>query len=118
MPCLTSTDGTVIYNGDSAREYLFSLGFNKFEIMELIDLLVNDTAEGEYILDDITYGEVIKEENDYYERWQDGIRNDYLDEYEELEVLCDKLASGKGGTKVQYANKIMKVATRFRDNWF
>ena len=94
-------DDTYIYSADGLKEYLVSLGF---DIHELAELLLGD----------------IEVDNNVY------IRRDCVDDYEclyseldnqvrqyanELEALCDKLASGKGGTKVQYAQKIMRSFT-------
>lgn len=91
-------DDTYIYSTNGLKEYLVSLGF---DIHELAEFLLSD----------------IEVDNNVY------IRRDCVDDYEclyseldnqvrqyanELETLCDKLASGKGGTKVQYAQRIMK----------
>lgn len=102
MRPITLNDGTFLYNEWSVKEYLTSLGFDDLE--ELGELL---------------FPYLFKENNWYKEMYQaqerelDGcyMNNRYF--LEELEAVLDRLASGKGGTKVQYSYQIRKLAQNY-----
>ena len=92
------SDGTCIYNSRVARDFLESIGIDKLDFEELCA----------YISD---------EYNPYaVEYWETEAKEWELDsahEYEKREgLICavqdlaDELASGKGGTKVQYAQRL------------
>lgn len=100
-------DGTFIYSEDGLREYLTSLGFDWFD---LLDFFVSMSAE----VNESVY--VRRDKVDDYERFYDGLCQDVRCATEEITSLCDGLASGKGGTKAQYAERIKIVLKNFFDN--
>jgi DNA-binding transcriptional MerR regulator len=91
---MTLNDGTFLYKEDMVKDYLRSLGF---DIDELADILTEDERKDAACLEEML---------DNQERELDGIYCNLRDYKEELEELCNKLASGKGGTKVDYSRKI------------
>jgi hypothetical protein len=99
MP-VTTNDGTFIDSKDSAIEYLSSLGFDKFDIENLGTLLVGDILEE--IAIDKQYCQDRQDEVYMILEAVGHMRDDIQD-------LCDKLGSGKGGTKIQYAKRIMEA---------
>ena len=90
-------DGTYIYDGRTAIDLLYSLGMDDIDIDNFQKYISEDGEEH-----DIEYWKTEAKE------WE----LDSAHEYEKREgLICavqdlaDKLASGKGGTKVQYAQR-------------
>lgn len=106
MRPMTLNDGTFIYSIDGLREYLISLGFDWQDFQEMLV----DAAK----IDDSIW--VRRDEIDDYERFYDGLCQDVDCAVDEINCLCNQLASGKGGTKVQYADRIKTVLKNFFDN--
>ena len=89
-----------IFDSAAAREYLSSLGLNKFEIQEFSEILAGK-----------------HDENAIY--WEQEAKEWELEssrEFEklnslicEIQELADELESGKGGTKKQYAEKFRQA---------
>lgn len=87
-------DGTFLYNEYTVKEYLEALGFDMQELMNMLA------------------GDIIQERDENEAMWREEERYRFCVEehmstaWNELDDIADDLASGKGGTKVQYAQKI------------
>lgn len=101
MNSVTLNDGTFIYNEDTAKEYLKSLGVD--DVQGFIYMLA--PAQERY-----DNGELVDPNvGDNYELFYSQLSCEVRSAYEEVCELCNKLASGKGGTKVQYADRIRRA---------
>ncbi len=100
MTPITLNDGTFLYDEDILEDYLKGLGFN---VKELANALCPEAEE-------INCGEWVRRDDvDRYEEWYSELSTEVRTGYNTICELCDKLASGKGGTKVQYADKIRRA---------
>ncbi len=100
MKSVTLNDGTFIYSEDGLKDYLKHLGF---DIEELTNVLCPEAEE-------IKSGEWVRRDNvDRYEEWYSALSVEVRTGYNVICELCDNLASGKGGTKVQYADRIRRA---------
>lgn len=90
-------DGTFFFNEDEVVDYLTSLGFDKYDLSKIFLKSLDLDNDAEYIR---------RDKCDDYERYYDGLVQEIQEVKDEIFCLCDKLASGKGGTKVQYAQRI------------
>lgn len=100
MTPITLNDGTFLYDEDILEDYLKNLGFN---VRELTNALCPEVEE-------INLGEWVRRDDvDKYEEWYSDLSVEVRTGYDTICELCDKLASGKGGTKVQYADKIRRA---------
>ena len=97
-------NGQTIYNERSARDYLASLGLDIFQIDAFVQYLTED-IEDEYA----------NLEHDFMvvEQERDMIFENHNIMIGELLDLADELASGKGGTKVQYADRIKQICDTY-----
>lgn len=97
---VTLNDGTFLYSEDGVKEYLENLGFD-------IEALTYMLSPAQALYDE---GSLIDKENcDKYEELYSEIDYEVRTGYNIIEDLCNKLASGKGGTKVQYADRIKRA---------
>lgn len=94
-------DDTSIYNCSSALDFLSSFGMNREDIAEFF----------QYLSDEYYY-----ESAEYWQNEAKEWEKDSTQQYEaragliqEIQDIADKLASGKGGTKIQYAEKLRKT---------
>ena len=90
-------DKTFIYNRYSLDEYLSSLGFYVRDLEEIY------SEEANHRLD------CLEASRDEYELAADYYSNQLVSLGNELEELVDNLASGKGGTKKEYAARIKNM---------
>lgn len=100
---ITLNDGTFLYDKIGVYEYLSSLGF---DIDDLFNMMCGGMVEE------------VQEANENAKYWEDRfIDYDYnmRTMYNEIKDLTDKLASGKGGTKMQYSHRIMNVINNYID---
>ena len=97
-------NGQTIYNERSARDYLASLGLDIFQVDAFVQYLTED-IEDEYA----------NLEHDFMvvEQERDMIFENHNIMIGELLDLADELASGKGGTKVQYADRIKQICDTY-----
>lgn len=94
-------DGTYIYNPYTLKEFLSSLGFDPSTVEDVFnEKLISENKN-------------LKDICNSYEREIDGYMCAIRDMSEELEDLADKLSSGKGGTKVQYAERIKNIIKNY-----
>lgn len=91
-------DNTFIDNIDSLTDYLVNLGFN-------IQDLKNCLCAEEY--DRI---KMLQNSQEDYEREADAWYRSTYDMAAEIHDLANKLATGKGGTKIAYADRFHKIA--------
>jgi len=95
-----------IYNPRSAVDFLYSLGMDDLDIDEFIELISAD--KDEYTID---YWKQEAKEWEQDSAAQFEKRNNLI---VEIQNLSDKLRSGKGGTKAQYADKLLQLC----DYWY
>ena len=98
---IITKDNQFIESGYDAEEYLSSLGMDKIDIENFY----------QYLNDNHYY-----EGSEYWKREAKEWEADSMQQYEmragliqEVQELADKLASGKGGTKFQYAERLKKL---------
>lgn len=91
-------DGTFIGDEASLCDYLINLGFN---VDDLRNELCSDIVEER---------DIALQDNQYYELLADDYHNKLNGLSTEIEDLADKLATGKGGTKVQYSQRFKYLA--------
>jgi hypothetical protein len=94
-------DGTYIYDGRTAIDFLYSLGMDNIDIDTFQEYISEDGEEH-----DIEYWKQEAKEWELHSAHQYELRNALICE---IQDLADKLASGKGGTKAQYAAKIKNI---------
>ena len=94
-------DGTFIYSTRTLEDYLYSLGMDDLDIQAVQNYL-NEKYETRNI--------------DYWKNEAKEWERDSVREYElrnglicEIQNLADELASGKGGTKAQYAERFKEL---------
>ena len=94
-------DGTFIYSTRTLEDYLYSLGMDDLDIQAVQNYL-NEKYETHNI--------------DYWKNEAKEWERDSVREYElrnglicEIQNLADELASGKGGTKAQYAERFKEL---------
>ena len=97
-------NGQTIYDERSAREYLASLGLDIFQIENFVYYLTCDTEEEMRNLE-LDCSILQQERGMIFENHNTMIN--------ELLNLADELASGKGGTKVQYADRIKQICDTY-----
>ena len=90
-------DGTFITDVPSLNDYLSGLGFDVYVLAHIY----NKDLREEY--------RILQEDRDFYERQADHYYCALNDLSTEIDELADKLATGKGGTKVQYCQKFKKL---------
>ena len=90
-------DGTFITDIPSLNDYLSGLGFDVYALAHMY----NKDLREEY--------RILQEDRDFYERQADHYYCALNDLSTEIDELADKLATGKGGTKVQYCQKFKKL---------
>ena len=101
MKPISLKDGTCIYNADMFIDYLISLGFDKIDLQR-IDYEIHPES-----LDHDEW--VRRDEIDDYEKMYSEVSNEIRYARDDIYELCNNLASGKGGTKKQYAERIIKA---------
>jgi len=94
-------DGTYIYSARTAIDFLYSLGMDDIDIDNFQKFL---SEEDETNTVDYWKQEAKEWELDSAHQYE--LRNALICE---IQDLADKLASGKGGTKAQYADKIKNI---------
>lgn len=94
-------DGTYIYSSRTAIDFLHSLGMDNIDINTFQEYISKDEEEH-----DIEYWKQETEEWKLDSAHQYELRNGLI---REIQDLADKLATGKGGTKAQYAAKIKNI---------
>ena len=94
-------DGTYIYDSRTLEDYFYSLGMDDLDI-EAVQNYLNEKYETHNI--------------DYWKNEAKEWERDSVREYElrnglicEIQNLADELASGKGGTKAQYAERFKEL---------
>ena len=94
-------DGTYIYDSRMLEDYFYSLGMDDLDI-EAVQNYLNEKYETHNI--------------DYWKNEAKEWERDSVREYElrnglicEIQNLADELASGKGGTKAQYAERFKEL---------
>ena len=94
-------DGTFIYDSRTAEDYLGSLGMDKDDIIA-IQKYLSEKYEQHTV--------------DYWKQEAKEWEKDSVHNYElrnglicEIQNLADELASGKGGTKAQYADRLRNL---------
>lgn len=95
-------DGTLIYSRDTLIEWLRDKGLDDFSLEEFLDMCQDPTIKQDV--------EWYKDNYEGMEREADGYYCNLRDLAQEVENLANKLATGKGGTKAQYAEKFKKLA--------
>lgn len=90
-------DGTFITDVPSLNDYLEGLGF---DVYTLANMYSKDWRENY---------KVLQEDRDWQERQADHYYCALNNLSTEIDELADKLATGKGGTKVQYAQRFKKL---------
>ncbi len=98
---ITLRNGECIYSARTAIEFLYSLGMDDIDIDKFQEFL---SEEDETNTVDYWKQEAKEWELDSAHQYE--LRNNLICE---IQDLADKLASGKGGTKAQYADKIKGV---------
>lgn len=91
---------TLIHDDVSARDFLSSLGLDQFDIEEFVSYLTSEKIEW-------------KEEA---ESWKIEAEAEYDTKHaflNEVQNLADNLATGKGGTKLQYARKFLDLCEQY-----
>lgn len=90
-----------IYDCRTAEDYLDSLGMDKFDI-EAMQTYLSEKYEEHSV--------------DYWKQEAKEWEQDSINQFEkrnglicDIQELADNLASGKGGTKIQYANKLKEL---------
>ena len=101
MKPIVLKDGTYIYDTDGFIQYLLSLGFDKIDLQQInLEFHPEELNPDEWVRrDDI----------DDYEYMYSEVSNEIRYARENIYELCNKLASGKGGTKKQYAERLIKA---------
>lgn len=103
---IVTSDGTYIYSYDTLADWLQDKGIDDFNLEEFMDMCQDPT-----IKDD---AEWYKREYDNLERAVDGYYCNLRDMANDIDDLADKLASGKGGTKANYAERFKDIVRFYR----
>lgn len=95
------SDGTCIYDSRTAIEFLYSLGMDNTDIDCFIEMI--SESNDEHTID---YWKREAKEWELDSAHEYELRNDLICE---IQDLAEKLGSGKGGTKAQYAQKFLDI---------
>lgn len=90
-------DGTFIADVPSLNDYLEGLGF---DVYTLANMYSKDWRED---------CRVLQEDRDWWERQADHYYCALNNLSNEIDELADKLVTGKGGTKAQYAQRFKRL---------
>lgn len=91
-------DGTFLTDHNSLLDFLSGIGFDVEQLRTMLCADLIDELNG------------YREDNRFYELQADHYYCALNDLSNEIDELADKLATGKGGTKANYAQRFKKLA--------
>lgn len=93
-----------IYDQVTAEEFLINQGIESWQVHDFKEFLCSEVYS--FISEQAKKIDNYEKEAEYLNECLNEMQNELL-------YVADNLASGKGGTKIQYADRIKKIVNRY-----